>query len=248
MARARSAAVSPDGSEVAFDRRRLQPLAPGDAHTANLGGFNGQIYVKALAANAASGLAAGQIELVTGNEDGTVGDGGSEVGGFSANGRYVVFVSAADNLAPGNLAPGVTLPAGTGQVYVKDLFTGTLSLVSQTANGVVGNFSALDASISGDGTTVVFSDNSDNLGAGAFGQQIYEATLTNGAVTSLTTLSEPGAIQATANSSAPSLAADGATVAFQSTAENLVAGTTSSGDPDHVYTTALTPAAPTVRR
>ncbi len=125
-------------------QRLLQPAGGGDPHAANLGGFNDQIYVEALAGNAASGLQAGQIELVTGNADGTVGDGTSFGGAFSADGRYVVFISQADNLAPSNLPPGTTLPAGVAQVYIKDLLTGTLSLVSQTPNGVVSDFGALE--------------------------------------------------------------------------------------------------------
>ena len=158
--------LSGNGSEVAFTSDASNLLAAGDVHTANLGGFNEQVYVHALTANAASGLQAGQVELVTGTSGGTVGDGTSGDVSLSADGRYAVFISAADNLAPGNLKPGAVVPAGTNQVYVKDLLTGTLSLLSQTANGVIGDFGATSASISADGKTVVFSDGSDNLGAG----------------------------------------------------------------------------------
>ncbi len=81
--------------------------------------------------------------------------------------------------------------------------------------------------------------------AGTQGDQIYEATLSDGKVTGLTLVSEPGAIPGNGDSSAPSLSADGATVAFQSTADNLAAGTADSGpNPNHVYTAAITPAAP----
>ncbi len=165
-----SVALSADGSEVAFASASSNLLAAIDPHTANLGGFNDQIYVEALASNAASGLQAGQIELVTGNADGAVGDGISFGGAFSADGRYLVFISQADNLAPSNLAPGTTRPAGVAQVYVKDLLTGTLSLVSQTPNGVVGDFGALSASISADGNTIVFAGGADNLVAGVLGR------------------------------------------------------------------------------
>jgi hypothetical protein len=240
-------ALSGDGSEVVFTSDDTNLLAAGDAHTAHLGGFDQQVYVKALTANAASGLQAGQMVLVTGNADGSVGDGTSGNVAVSANGRYVVFTSAADNLAPGNLAPGTGLPAGEQQVYVKDLQTGTLSLVSQTANGVVGDGGASSVAISDDGQTIVFADNSDNLVPGASDGQLYEATLSNGVVTSLSVVSEAGAVPGDGDSTDPSLSAAGTTLAFQSTADNLAAGTAENVEtnPDHAYTTTITPAAPT---
>ena len=238
--------LSGDGSEVAFTSDAVNLLAAGDNHTANLGGYNEQVYVHDLTANTASGMQAGQVELVTGTADGTVGDGTSGDVSLSADGRYAVFISAADNLAPGNLEPGATLPLGTNQVYVKDLLTGTLSLVSQTSNGVVGDFGATSASISADGKTVVFSDNSDNLGAGNAGEELYQATLSSGGeVTELTVLSAAGAIPGNGSSDNPSLSADGVTVVFQSTASNLIAGAPEGSNPNHVYTTSLTQKATT---
>lgn len=231
-------ALSGDGSEVVFSSRDTNLLAPADPHTANLSGTTDQIYVRALTDNAASGLSAGQMVMVSGNADGTVGNAPSDSATLSADGRYVVFTSLATNLAPSNLAPGVRLPAGVAQVYVKDLLTGRLSLVSQTAAGVVGDGAAGDPVISRDGSTVVFSDSADNFGAGAVGQQLYAANLSNGAVTGLTLLSEAGAIPGDGGSTGASLSADGATVVFESTSDNLVAG---SGTGEQVYETATAP-------
>jgi hypothetical protein len=227
-------ALSGDGTEVAFSSSDTNLLAAGDPHTPNLSTSTGQIYVRALSDNTASGLVAGQVVLVSGNADGTVGNATSDAAKLSGNGRYVVFTSQATNLAPSNLASGATLPTGAEQVYVKDLLTGTLSLVSQTADGVVGDGYAQDASISSDGTSVVFSDSADNLVAGAAGEQLYAATLSNGVVTGLTLLSEPGAIPGDGPSTGAALSADGATVVFQSAADNLVAGT---GTGEQVYET-----------
>jgi hypothetical protein len=233
--------LSGDGSEVVFASDDTNLLAAGDPHTANLNDFTDQIYVRALSDNAASGLSAGQMVLVSGNADGTVGNAGSENPQISANGRYVVFISSASNLEPANLAPGASVPPGVEQVYVKDLLTGALWLVSQTPGGVIGDDDAVTASISSDGSTVVFSDRADNLGAGTTGEQVYAASLSNGAVTSLTLLSEPGAIPGDGDSTSPALSANGATVVFQSTSDNLVAG---SGDGFNVFETSTVRSVP----
>jgi hypothetical protein len=232
------AALSGDGTEVAFSSTATNLLAANDPHTPNLSATTGQIYVRALAGNAASGLAAGQVVLVSGNADGTVGNATSDAATLSADGRYVVFTSRATNLGPGNLASGATLPAEVEQVYVKDLLTGTVSLVSQTAAGVVGDGDAAGASISNDGSTVVFSDSADNLAAGAAGEQLYAASLSDGVVTGLTLLSEAGAIPGDGASNAASLSADGKTVVFQSDADNLAAG---AGASEAVYETETAP-------
>ncbi|MCB8878101.1 Hint domain-containing protein [Acidisoma silvae] len=238
--------LSGDGSEVAFASTATNLLAASDAHSATLNGRDEQIYVKAQTTDTASGLVAGQIELVTGNADGSVGDGTSYDGALSADGRYLAFISTSDNLAPANLLPGTVLPAGYAQVYVKDLLTGQLTLVSQTPNGIVGDNSAQSVSISGDGQTIVFTDNADNLGNDLVGgQQVYEATLSDGVVTGLTLVSEAGAIPSDGQTEAAALSSDGTRVAFQSSADNLVSGIAASafGTP-HVYTALISPAAP----
>jgi hypothetical protein len=228
------AALSSDGSEVAFSSTDTNLLAPGDPHTANLTDITSQVYVKALTTNTATGLQAGQVVLVSGLADGTVGDGYSGGAAVSANGRYVVFTSTADNLVP-----GASLPKDTAQIYVKDLVTGNISLISQTPGGVVGDYAASNPAISADGSTIVFSDASDNFGGGPLGKQLYAATLVDGKVNSLTLLSEPGEIPGDGTSYEASLAADGGTVAFQSDADNLAPGASGT----HVYVT-TTPAAP----
>ena len=84
-----AAALSGDGSEVVFSSTDTNLLAAGDPHTPNLSSSTGQIYVRALANNAASGLTAGEVVLVSGNADGTVGNTTSDAAKLSANGRYV---------------------------------------------------------------------------------------------------------------------------------------------------------------
>ncbi len=243
------AAISADGSTTAFLSDDTDLLAAGDPHTANLGGFDDQLYVKALTANAAAGLQAGQVVLVSGLADGTVGDGESSDAVLSSNGQYVAFLSNSDNLAPANLAAGATLPAETTEVYVKNLATGVITLVSQTPDGVIGDFSATSVAISADGSTVVFSDSADNLGGGSLGGQVYVAKFADGQVSSLSLLSEPGAIPGDDESRGVAVSADGTETAFESEADNLASGTSGGFNREHVYATGTgvaPPHAPTI--
>ncbi len=86
--------------------------------------------------------------------------GGSESPVISTNGRYVVFISAATNLVAG--------PVNTyGNVFRRDLQTGTTVLVSVGTDGVSpGNDTAFDPVISPDGRYVAFLSSAINLAAG----------------------------------------------------------------------------------
>ena len=93
-------------------------------------------------------------------------DGGPALGGgsgnsvISANGRYVVFISAATNLIAG--------PVNTNaNVFRRDLQAGTTALVSVGTDGVSpGNNAAFDLVVSPDGRYVVFLSLASNLAAG----------------------------------------------------------------------------------
>ena len=234
------ARLSADGNAVAFTSLADNLLGQDDPQTGNLTGNIQQVYVKALADDAATGLHAGQVVLLSGRPGGVVGDANSEQASLSANGRFAVFASNADNLAPDNLAPGATLPADTTQIYLEDLATGAISLVSQTAAGVVADGSAADPFISADGSTVLFDDTADNLAPNTTdtGNQVYAARLTNGTVASLTLVSEPGAIPGNGSSFAGGLSADGGTIVFESSASNLVSGAAEQFG-DNIYVTTL---------
>jgi Tol biopolymer transport system component len=93
-------------------------------------------------------------------------DGGPALGGgsgnpvISANGRYVAFISGVTNL--------VTGPINTnGNVFRRDLQTGTTALVSVGTDGVSpGNNDASDLVMSPDGRYVAFLSRASNLAAG----------------------------------------------------------------------------------
>ena len=81
--------------------------------------------------------------------------------GVSADGRYVVFTSAATNLVPGDTN-------GRSDTFVRDLQTGTTSRISVDALGGQSTGSALDPAISADGSTVTFTSTDPNLAPGGY--------------------------------------------------------------------------------
>jgi Tol biopolymer transport system component len=135
--------------------------------------------------------------------------GGSDAPRISPNGLYIVFSSTATNLTPGS---------GTGsQVYLHHRITRVTSAISEH-NGVKANAPATRPVVA-DNATVAFETAASNLGAtdtnGA--PDVYVSFLNAGVRTlrlssSLFGASVPGV------SSEPSLSADGALLAFASTA------------------------------
>jgi Tol biopolymer transport system component len=97
--------------------------------------------------------------LVTVNKDGTdTGARSSSVTAISADGRYVVFNSEADNLVATADTNGVT------DVFVRDLQSGTTTLVSINKDGTgAGNDKSLFPVISANGRLVGFSSDADDL-------------------------------------------------------------------------------------
>ncbi len=87
---------------------------------------------------------------------------------FSADGRFVVFQSAATNLAPG----GGT-PAGDSNVYLYDLQTHTIALVSVAAGGAPGLGNSIRPEISPDGQYVTFASDASNLPGANGAPQVY---------------------------------------------------------------------------
>jgi len=82
-------------------------------------------------------------------------EGGSEAS-VSANGRYVLFGSISDNLAPGAVD-------GNEDAYVRDRWKGTTRRVSVNTRGHQANESVGYMSISNSGRFVVFESNANNL-------------------------------------------------------------------------------------
>lgn len=149
-------------------------------------------------------------------------NGDSRLASFSANGRKVAFHSRATNLTD-------TPTNGRSQIYVRDLDSGRIDLVSLSTNGQASNGDAFFASISGDGKKIAFSSESSTLVPGDTNSfsDIYLRDLSTGQTNrvSVSTLGEEG----NSASTRPSLSHDGNLLAFASRAKNLVPEDTSYG-------------------
>jgi hypothetical protein len=154
--------ISSDGSEVVFD-----------SAATDLGSTSGatEVYVK----NATS--AAGALSIVSETAGGVIADGGSSGGSISADGSKVAFSSTANNLVTG-------VTAGISEIYLKNLQTGVVSLVSSASNGTIANASSFEPILSADGNFVMFESAATNLVASATSglQQVYVKNLQTGAI------------------------------------------------------------------
>ncbi len=127
---------------------------------------------------------------------------------LSADGRFLVFASAATQLVNGD-------SNGATDVFVRDLMTGAVRRVSTDALGVQGNGVSDAPSISADGRFVAFQSLASNLvpGDGNGGRDVFVKDLTTGGIVRVT--APGGGSQPTNNFSMdPSLSADGRYVAF----------------------------------
>jgi len=96
------------------------------------------------------------IELVSLAANNTQGNGDSSWPAISADGRHVVFLSQASNLAPAD--------SGLMQkVLVRDRVAGTTTLISITTDDQLLNGNCLNPTISADGRYVVFDSYASNL-------------------------------------------------------------------------------------
>jgi Tol biopolymer transport system component len=166
-------------------------------------------------------LQSGEIRNISIDAAGVQGDRGSGAGSFSADGRYVVFQSDARNLVAldGNDAT---------DIFLKDLQTDDLQLVSSDALGTPGNGSSTNASIAADGNRIVFESVASNLVAGDSNDSsdIFVKDLQSGAIERVSTGSD--GTHGNGSSSSASLSADGRYLVFASLASNLVANDTNA--------------------
>ncbi|MHB9111172.1 MAG: TolB family protein [Thermoleophilia bacterium] len=155
--------ISNDGRYVVFSSisTNLIPGVPNDIS---------QIYLK--------DRLTGNIRLISADINGAVGNDTSMGGSIAANGRYVAFESKASNLVPGDSVncPRLCPPGGCTEslplnscedIFVKDLQSNKIVLVSTNAEGIQGSgsgsASSKNASISADGKSVTFWSRAKNL-------------------------------------------------------------------------------------
>jgi hypothetical protein len=135
----------------------------------------------------------------------------------SLNGRFVAFVSAATNLVPHDVNR-------TTDVFVRDRWHGTTTLVSVTPRGIQGNDVSADPSISDDGGVIVFHSRASNLvpNDDNRAQDIFTWVRASGRVARVN-VSTSGA-EADERSTDPTISGSGRFVTYGSLASNLVPG------------------------
>lgn len=167
------------------------------------------------------GTVQAEIKRVSVSPDGANANGRSYFADLSQNGRYLTFVSEADNLVVGDTN-------GFPDIFVYDRTSGEIKRVSVASDGTESNgVSGFDPPrISGDGRYVVFRSSASNLvpdDTNGLPDIFIHDTQTN--LTQRVSITDAGT-QANSYSWAPDISADGRFVAFDSYASNLVAGDT----------------------
>jgi len=161
--------------------------------------------------------------LISVDRDGNCGDHGPGSPSISADGRFVAFVSRAGNLTPDDIVGQ--------QVYVRDMATGTTTLVSVKHGGIAGgNGDSGGPRLSADGRFVAFASRATDLVATDTNGQsdIFVRDLQNG-TTTLVSINHTGTDSGNGRSginpgslSAHALSASGRFIVFGSVATDLV--------------------------
>ena len=140
-----NAALSADGRYVVFESGAAN-LVAGDTNVQQ------DIFVK--------DLLTGTIVRASTTTTGAQANSNSFNGSISADGRYVVFESGANNLVAGDTSGR--------DIFVKDLQTGTIARVNTTAAGgqTVNLGASFNATISADGSHVIFESDATTLATG----------------------------------------------------------------------------------
>ena len=152
---------------------------------------------------------------------------------ISADGRWVAFVSSADNLVPGDTN-------GASDVFVYDRQTGATTRVSVGPGGGQANtdafyLAASRTSISADGRWVAFESPASNLVPGNTNASydVFVHDMQTGTTTRVSM--GPAGTQGNGSSTSAAISDDGRWVTFRSLASNLVAGDTNGSDDVFVH-------------
>jgi TolB protein len=207
-----AASLSRDGRFVAFVSEADNMSAEDDDGVVD-------VYVRDLVS---------QRTILVSRASGPAGPGGNGDSGdhsISADGRFVAFESAADNLSAEDNDP-VT------DVFVRDLAANTTILVSRASGpaGAKGDAPSFTPEISADGRFVAFSSDAQNL-SGADNDEALDVFVRDLATNTTTLVSRASGLAGAggdSGSSNASMSADGRFVAFASSASNLSAEDTAS--------------------
>jgi len=198
-----NAKFSADGTRILFESLATN-LVGGDTNTSS------DIFVK--------NINTGVVTRINTNSTGMQANGGnSSDAAFSADGVNVIFRSDATNLVDNDTN-------AKSDIFVKNLTTGAIARVNTDSLGAEANDETTSASLSADGTKVVFASSATNLVTGDINasSDIFLKDLKTGKVTRLSTDSVGTA--SNGNSFMPQFSSDGLNVVFISSASNLSVG------------------------
>ena len=198
------AAISPDGRYVAFESVATDLVA-------NDTNGDRDIFVR--------DRQTGATEMVSVDTAGVLGNGESRAPALSADGRFVVFESAATNLVP-------TDTNASRDVFLRDRDESVTQRVSVGIGGSQANDDSLNPSISGDGRFVTFTSLATNLVPGDtnIADDVFLRDR-QASVTERASVASSG-LQANGQSADGSISADGSRIVFTSDASFLQAGDT----------------------
>jgi hypothetical protein len=166
----------------------------------------------------------GSTSRVSVDSDGNEANGLSTFAAVSDDGRFVTFSSSASNLV-------VNDTNGVSDIFIRDIQTGTTSLVSVDSNGNQANSSSDAPAISTDGRFITFTSSASNLvpdDTNGFQDIFIRDQLTG--TTSLVSISSDGVQQNDNFSFFSDVSSDGRFVVFDSDASNLVASDTNGSN------------------
>src|SRR5262245_50498740 len=185
-------------------------------------------------------LVMGTTKLVSINSAGTAsGNGMSDQPVMSADGRFVAFRSNATDLVAGGVDSN-----GASDVFVRDMLLGSTVLVSVNSAGTAsGNGASQGPAISDDGRLVAFASPATDLVTGILdtngGSDVFVRDLVAGS-TALASINNAGTGTGDHSSVTPAISGDGHVVAFESSADDLVAGGVDGNRARDVYARDLT--------
>lgn len=209
------ASISDDGRFVAFHSEAAN-LHPDDTDDV------ADIFVK--------DRQTGAVFLVTTDGAGASGNGESHVPVISADGRYVAFESAADNLVSGD-------NNNKYDIFVRDLHTDTTTLVSDSHEGFAADDNSFLPQMSADGRYVAFESYATNIVTDDTNDvgDVFVWDRNDGS-TIRASVADSGATEADDRALAVSISNDGQTVVYHSWAGNLDDDDTNDLVDVYVYT------------
>ncbi len=175
----------------------------------------------------------GETSLVSVSSDGTQGNQNASLPSISGNGRYVAFLSWANNLVDGDANEN-------GDIFVHDLHTGETTLASVATDGTQGNNYSDQPALSYDGRIVTFQSKASNLVAEPVGYiDVYAHDMATGQTRLVSkTIGNHTGFE---NSNLPAISGNGRFIAFHAITDNLVEGDTNGADDIFLYETSWDP-------